>query len=154
VLNGFPLGLAVHHSGKFLYASVGNSIVAWNVNTSTGALSVVSGSPFPNRGTPILRMVIDPTGKFLYQLNQDGSISGFVVDASSGGLTAISGSPFASGSGSVDLVIDPSGLFLYAASISAITGFNIDSKTGTLTVFRGPPFPASDPNLMTIVKIP
>lgn len=109
--------------------------------------------PFTTPGPSLFSIVISPNGNFLYQLNQDGSISGFSIDATSGNLTAISGSPFAIGAKSVNLVIDPAREFLHAANVRSIIGYKIDANTGALTTFNGPSFPASDPKLMTVVKI-
>ncbi|PYX19219.1 MAG: hypothetical protein DMG87_12750, partial [Acidobacteria bacterium] len=67
-----PAFLLLHPSGNFLYASNLNSptgaISAFSINATTGALTQISGSPFPTAGSspgPSI-MASDPAGKFLY----------------------------------------------------------------------------------------
>ncbi len=156
-INSEVFSVAVHPSGKFLYGSypLVNRIAAWNINPSTGALTVTPGSPFATgNGIPIL--LVDPNGNFLYALNSnDGTISGFSIDAS-GALTAVNGAPFPVSAGTGYLAIDPSGQFLYAANGSintnTITGFNLNASTGALTAFRATPVSAVNPSLLAIIK--
>jgi len=64
--------IAVHPSGKFLYASNRgyNSIIGYRIDPATGLLSVIGhatqGVNFPRN------FVIDPSGKWLYVANQKG----------------------------------------------------------------------------------
>jgi len=91
--------VTVDPTGKFAYVAnqVSNSISAYTINAATGALTAVSGSPFPAGSAPW--SLTDPSGKFAYVANaSSGSISVYAVDGSSGVLTAVSGSPFAAGS--------------------------------------------------------
>ena len=64
--------IAVHPSGKFLYASNRghNSIVGYRIDPSTGLLSVIG---FATQGVNFPRnFAIDPSGKWLYVANQKG----------------------------------------------------------------------------------
>ena len=64
--------VAVHPSGKFLYASNRghNSIVGYRIDPSTGLLSVIG---FATQGVNFPRnFAIDPSGKWLYVANQKG----------------------------------------------------------------------------------
>jgi len=137
-VNADLTGFAIHPSGKFMYASAGtaaNGILAWSIDSTTGALSVLPASPFAAGTTPI-GVTIDPAGKFLYASNGGGGgISGFTIDAASGGLNPMSGSPFDMSAVLLECVIDPSGKLLAAvdAKNKAITLFSIDSSTGALT---------------------
>lgn len=160
---------AADPAGRFLYASfpftntVGpsppapipaNSIAAWSIDSTTGSLTVVSGSPFVTGNVPG-QMVIDPAGKFLYVPNaQDRTVSGFTIDAVSGALTPMTGSPFAISVAS--LAIDPSGKFLFARIGATVAGFSINASTGSLTaVGNAAPLPAGDPaRELTTVKVP
>ena len=157
-------GFAMHPSGKFLYASTGiaaNGILAWSVDAATGSLTVLPGSPF-EAGVATFDPALDPEGKFLYVsagatggLLGSGGILGFKVDANSGALTPLASSPFSSGTALLDLVVDPSGRFLFAANPqnSAIAGFNLDATTGALTAL-GPTSVGAEPVSLTIVKAP
>ena len=55
---------------KFVYVtnSGGSSVSAYTINSTTGALSMVGGSPFPTGSVP-LGVVVDPSGKFTYVAN-------------------------------------------------------------------------------------
>ena len=100
--------IAVHPSGKFLYASfpLVNGIAEWTINSSTGGLTAVINSPFvTGKGVPVLLIV--PSGNLLYALNgDDNTVSGFTLDPSSGALTAANGSPFPVSAGTLFLAID------------------------------------------------
>ena len=89
-----PVGLALHPSGKFLYAanSTGDSVSVFNV-AGDGTLTQ-SGNP-TGAGLNPQGAVIDPSGKFLLVTNASfggnpGSISIFSVDSGTGALTLTS----------------------------------------------------------------
>jgi 6-phosphogluconolactonase len=80
--------IAVHPSGKFLYASNRghNSIVGYRIDPSTGLLSVLG---FAAQGVNFPRnFAIDPSGKWLYVANQKGdTIVQFAIDPQTGELS-------------------------------------------------------------------
>jgi len=157
-------GFAMHPSGKFLYAATGvaaNGILAWSVDAATGSLAVLPGSPF-DAGVATFDPALDPEGKFLYVsagatggLLGSGGMLGFKVDANSGALTPLASSPFSSGTALLDLVVDPSGRFLFAGGWvnGTIAGFSLDATTGALTTL-GPTSVGAEPVSLTIVKAP
>ena len=79
--------IAVHPSGKFLYASNRghNSIVGYRIDPSTGLLSVIG---FAAQGVNFPRnFAIDPSGKWLYVANQKGdTIVQFDINPETGEL--------------------------------------------------------------------
>jgi 6-phosphogluconolactonase (cycloisomerase 2 family) len=79
--------IAVHPSGKFLYASNRghNSIVGYRIDPSTGLLSVIG---FATQGVNFPRnFAIDPTGKWLYVANQKSdTIVQFEINPETGEL--------------------------------------------------------------------
>jgi 6-phosphogluconolactonase (cycloisomerase 2 family) len=156
-MNADLTGFAIHPAGKFLYASTGpaaNGILAWSIDSTTGALTVLPASPFAAGTTPI-GVVIDPLGKFLYASNGvGGGISGFTVDAASGALTPMSGSPFNASVVFASCVIDPLGRLLVAADgvHNTITVFAINPTTGALTPLGTPTSVSALPISLTIVK--
>ncbi|CAB1062004.1 hypothetical protein D1BOALGB6SA_6780 [Olavius sp. associated proteobacterium Delta 1] len=152
----FPVALAVDPSGSFVYVlngSVFGTVSGFSVNSGTGALTTISGSPFSDSGVAspdAVALAADPLERFLYVANRsDDSVSGFNLNSSTGALTVISGSPFvdpwASFPGIHAVAMDPSGSFVYTANFSSgdISGFGINSSTGALTAISGSPF--SDP---------
>jgi 6-phosphogluconolactonase len=80
--------IAVHPSGKFLYASNRghNSIVGYRIDPSTGLLSVIG---FATQGVNFPRnFAIDPSGKWLYVANQKGdTIVQFGINPETGELS-------------------------------------------------------------------
>jgi 6-phosphogluconolactonase (cycloisomerase 2 family) len=85
----------VEPRGRFLYVSNSgsNSITAFSIDQTTGALSAVTGSPFATGARPST-VVPDPSGKFLYAVNRDaGSVSSYMIDAVTGALTLVSTQP-------------------------------------------------------------
>ena len=79
--------IAVHPSGKFLYASNcgHNSIIGYRIDPETGQLSPIGHATkdvnFPRS------FAIDPSGKWLYVANQKGdTIVQFLVNAQTGEL--------------------------------------------------------------------
>jgi 6-phosphogluconolactonase (cycloisomerase 2 family) len=75
--------------GKFFYTTDDDDVAhAFSVNTSNGAISELSASPYP--GGPG-QIVVDLTGKFVYLGDSDntGQVVGYSRDATSGALTSI-----------------------------------------------------------------
>jgi 6-phosphogluconolactonase len=85
-------------SGSHVYAigDGGPFVYGFNVDSATGELTAISGSPFLINATNTFALAFDPSGKFLF-VSQPGAISSFHV-GQDGGLMAVNGSPFASGS--------------------------------------------------------
>jgi 6-phosphogluconolactonase (cycloisomerase 2 family) len=146
--------------GNFLYVANSNSssVSAYSFS-SAGALTPVAGSPFATGNSITLAsnpssMTADPAGHFLYVANlATSNFSVFSINSTSGALTAISGSPYVvtgpvtititpPTTTPVALAVDPSGKYLYIASLNSnnIFGFSLDSSTGVPTPITGSPF--------------
>lgn len=135
--------LAQTPTPQFVYvAGAGaSSISAFQLNSTTGALTPVPGSPFPVRAIP-LALAVDPAGKFLFATSGN-VVYVYAIDQSSGAIAEVPNSPFASGSGVSPkfLSVDPSSRFLFVANDSAtansaageIDVYEINSETGVLT---------------------
>jgi hypothetical protein len=149
VSNSRPLGIV--DNGSFVYAALAdsNQIAAFSIDSGTGAITPVPGSPFPAGDDPT---VLTLTNNFLYAVNwTDGSISGYGVNPGNGVLAPIPGSPF--GSDGSTLAADPSGKYLYVSLSVGIQVYNINSVTGALTL--GPAGISNDGSLwLTIVQLP
>jgi hypothetical protein len=84
--------------------SAGN-VSAYTINSSTGALSAVAGSPFA-AGTEPRSVTVDPSGQFAYVANQgDNTVSAYTINSATGALSAVAGSPFAAGTESLSVAI-------------------------------------------------
>jgi 6-phosphogluconolactonase len=114
------------------------TVSAYTVNTTSGALTAVTGSPF-SAATGPNSIVSDSGGKFVYVANQSGGVSAYTVNRSTGVLAPITGSPFATGSAPTAIAIDAAAKFLYVANrgASTISGYSVNSTSGVLTPFAG-----------------
>ena len=98
-----PSSLTLDPSGKFVYVAdtADATISAFTLDSVSGALSVVAGSPFPSGGhgsiNGPLGIAADAAGKYIYVCNASNDISVFTFNSQTGVLTALAGSPFASG---------------------------------------------------------
>jgi 6-phosphogluconolactonase (cycloisomerase 2 family) len=144
----FPTGgnggvaLAMHPSGRTLYvvSQASHDIAALTIAAGTGALSAL--------GVPVSvpvgqgRAAVDPSGKFLYQLElYGGVVVGFSIDGT-GALTPLASSPFACGTQPAAIAFDPKGAFVFVANLSSnnLSAYRINSSTGALTQVAGSPF--------------
>jgi 6-phosphogluconolactonase len=95
---GKPYGMLVSPSGSFLFVgSAANAVEVFQIDSATGALRPVQGSPFQVR-SKATQMALTHSGKFLYAFG-DGSdaIYCFAVDSATGTLTQIAQSPVLTG---------------------------------------------------------
>ena len=162
-----PISVTVDPLGRFAYVvntcrsashcRFGN-VSAYTINSSTGALRAVAGSPFPAGSAP-LSVTVDSSGQFAYVLNYCdsscavGTVSAYTINSSTGVLTAVAGSPFATGNGPRSVTVDPSGQFAYVANGEAdtVSAYTINSSTGALSAIAGSPFAAGDfPDSVTV----
>ena len=154
---------AISGDGRFIFAVDGSNFNSYVLNQVSGSITLATSiidSVFGGQPTPIL---VDPSGKFVYEPISKGSfspagIAGFSV-AADGTLTPIPGSPFASdlsfGSAAGPVfsaaVIDPSGTHLYAEAAPFVYAFSIDQTTGALSPISGAfPFSSVHPFGLTI----
>src|SRR5579863_3995207 len=87
-------------SPEFLYVANhgSNNVSGFTINTVTGVLSPVAGSPFSAEAGPNAAVIA--FGKFLYVANSTSNdVSAYAIDQSNGTLTPVTGSPFAAGTG-------------------------------------------------------
>ena len=150
------LALACPVRAEFAYVanSGSNNVSGYTVNTATGVLTPIPGSPFAAGSFPI-SVTVDPTGKFAYVANElDNTVSGYLIDATTGALTSMAGSPFSAGPHPFAVTVDPTGKFAYVANNNnpgSVSAFTINGVTGALTPVAGSPFPAGV--LPTIVVV-
>jgi 6-phosphogluconolactonase len=156
-----PAKLSIDPTGSFLYASTvtddisipipGYNVWGFTIDSATGALSSIVGSPFATVGNAQpFGLKVDPSGKFLYvALSNAGSVAAFTIDGTTGALTSVAGSPFATASTEAtqtyEIALTPSGKFLYAFNLNGNTmsAFTIDPASGALSTVAGSPFPVN-----------
>jgi 6-phosphogluconolactonase (cycloisomerase 2 family) len=122
--------------GGFMYVSGSiASIYAYTVNTTTGLLSAVSGSPYAALQFPTWPAV-SPNGQFLYVPGQGANQTiGYSVNSTTGTLASI-GSVGSGVGGAMPqaIAVDPSGKFAYVDASPSIGIFTIDATTGGLSL--------------------
>jgi 6-phosphogluconolactonase len=95
-----PRSLVAGPSGKYLYAlsDVGNSIDAFTIDTISGSLTPLPGSPriiYTQNCNPEPTDMSDLYGRFLYTTDVFGSaLSAYAIAGKTGFLTKVPGSPY------------------------------------------------------------
>jgi 6-phosphogluconolactonase len=154
-----PNAALIDPTGAYLLVTnnIEGDISVYSIDSSSGALSEVAGSPFPANNDPT-QMVFKRDGQFLYVTNPNiGMVTAFKFDPTALNiLTQVVGSPVFSGAGAISATVDTSDRFLYVMNPSAnnvppysstignVSGFNIDQTTGALTPMLGSPFAPLD----------
>lgn len=143
------LAVAIDSQNRFLFAADNappGYVDAFAIDSSSGALAKVPGSPFAVSGgagnsQPIVGIVVDTSGKFVYAvLEGTNQIAGFSITASSGALTPVPGPPVVTGKGPGALITANN--FLYVSNLldGTLSAYKIDSSSGVLTPLLGSPF--------------
>lgn len=148
-------GIVVHPSGKFLYvASMGGAggVLGYAVDDTSGALTVLAGSPFSNTNGGFNNtgdgITIHTNGLWLYMgLVNQKRVAAYEINTTTGALTGI-GVPTLNNSttgytdnGGSGANISPDGLFFYGTAFSTnaahpkkVISYSIDQSTGELTL--------------------
>ena len=156
-----PFSIVVDSSGSVLYTAndgtptadeaAPGSISAFTIDSSTGALTPVAGSPSPIAAAGPIS--IDPMGKFLF-VPATNSVSVYAITAGTGVLSEVVGSPFLAGTNPGLVSVDPTNQIAYVVNRGSanISEFTL-SSTGALTPLAGSPVTAeTDPGGMAIVS--
>jgi 6-phosphogluconolactonase (cycloisomerase 2 family) len=140
------ISLALHPSGKFLYAAnpgtggnAENDISLFKI-ASNGALTEVfpRTSVAPAASQPEL-LRIDSAGAFLYVVNAGSqNISVFSIASSTGALTPV-GTPFFVGATPLNMQLTPSGNFLFVSIAGPTSGtiLSFSTNSGVLALVSG-----------------
>jgi len=137
-----PSAIAISPGGSFVYVtnSGTNNLDGFAVDTgatnptNVGDLVPIVGTPFPAGLHPVAA-AIDPSGQFLYVVNQNSNtVTGYKIAHTDGKLTTLANSPFNTGAGPVAIGISPTNKFLYVSNNSAntISTFSIDPPSGNI----------------------
>jgi 6-phosphogluconolactonase (cycloisomerase 2 family) len=128
--------------GKFLFAIEYQGILAFTIDSHTGAPTEVTGSPFPVGGYGAFPTAIgiDPAGKFVYVTTYDvGSptLDAYQINRNTGVLTPVTegaGLYFSSTAAPTSIQTDASGKFVYLVDpgTGAIAGYPVNRSNGYL----------------------
>jgi 6-phosphogluconolactonase (cycloisomerase 2 family) len=105
----FGCCVAIDPTGKFVFVGDLTSVYSFSVNTSNGALTLVSTMP----GSLENGLAVDPAGKFLYAVGGFNSIQTYNINPTTGALTPFTASPTATTKDSFTITLDPAGGFAY-----------------------------------------
>jgi 6-phosphogluconolactonase (cycloisomerase 2 family) len=138
----FPNDMTIVN-GKFVYVAMDDTgaVEGFSIDSGTGTLTPIAGSPFTPIAAEADNVVSDPQGRFLFVSGAFSSvISVFQIDATTGALTEAPGSPFGSFNLSFanSLTVDGTGQFLYVGQvfdIAPLDEFMIDQNNGALSEF-------------------
>jgi 6-phosphogluconolactonase len=139
---GSSLRMAVSQDDRFLFVGSDSGIFAYTIDATTGALTMVPGSPF-GAGTGEAFAIVAPSSGYLYESAAGGKspIHGYKIDSNTGALTEIAGSPFGSNCSASNLTSPASGKFLFAPGCGM---YSINTVSGALTpLFADPLAPNS-----------
>jgi 6-phosphogluconolactonase len=151
------IGMVASTNGQLYVSDFANDAVdGYSINSSSGALTPLAGSPFSLGGTPPgaggLSAFAD--GNYLYATGMNaGTVAGFLYNSSNGMLTPVPGSPFPAGDSPVQAVqaAPPasSSQFLYVSNLNdpagGISAYAINQQNGALSSIEGSPFPTGAP---------
>lgn len=155
-----PGNIATDGLGRFLYVCVatthgGSSIVGYTIGSS-GALTVIPGSPF---SANVWEIQGEASGHYLVGTSgnsvaftglDDDHLYVYSINQTTGALTAATGSPVSTTYSPFTIAMQPpssNGEYVYSFSINdagngynPIEGYQLDSSTGALTAITGSPF--------------
>ncbi len=133
-----------------------NAVDGFDINSASGGLTAITGSPFSLGGTPPgaggLSWMVESSYLYATDLNA-GTVAGFLYNPTSGALTPVPGSPFPAGNTPVQAVQAATQastlLFLYVSDLNdsagGISAFAINQQNGALSPIPGSPFPTGAP---------
>jgi 6-phosphogluconolactonase (cycloisomerase 2 family) len=119
----------------FVANQLSNNISVFAMNSTTGVLSEVSGSPFASTGTAPVSLTVHANGKYLYVANNSSdNVSVHSIDAETGALTS-QGSAVTTGTSPDSVTFDPTDNCAFVANLASnnLSVLPIDSSTGLLT---------------------
>jgi 6-phosphogluconolactonase (cycloisomerase 2 family) len=137
-----PIYLLVEPMGKFLIASnhsdsSGKNYSVFSIDSNSGVLTQVSGSPFTiGTNTGPEQIVFNSGASVLYAaLSNSQQVNALNFNSTTGVLTAVQGAPYPAQSMPTSLALLPSGPFLYAGNNGAgtVSQYSVNTTTGALT---------------------
>jgi 6-phosphogluconolactonase (cycloisomerase 2 family) len=154
---GFLHGVAVSHTGKFLFVVAEPSRIDTYPIAADGSLpDEPTSSTQVDDDNPLLSVALDPQSRFAYGVSPfSNSIYVFEIDPQTGALTP-SGDPVVVGAPPdhrrpAFVAPDPTGQFVYVTQMAGasvadngIRGYRVDQENGSLSELADSPFDAGD----------
>ncbi|MFH0938749.1 MAG: beta-propeller fold lactonase family protein [Planctomycetota bacterium] len=126
-----------------------NTISAYSINPTTGALTPLSFSPITLDAGEWSAVAVHPSGSPLVIGNSVGNLASFNITATM--ATAAAGSPFTTGTASpYSIAFSQDGNFIYTGgnTNTNFAGFSVNASTGVLIALTGSPFDTTANNPM------
>jgi 6-phosphogluconolactonase (cycloisomerase 2 family) len=127
------------YASKRLYVpnTADQTITGYSADSTTGALSLMAGSPFTATGSGLTSVAIHASNKFVYATNAtSGDVSQYNIDATSGALSASANVPTSLGTGAAPQLLATDVISQYAYVLDSgnlkIAPFSLDPVTGAL----------------------
>lgn len=142
--NARPVGMfsVTSADGHFLFNAGNGSVAVFSIDSQTGQLTPVKGTP-TSAGGSAGPMALTSDGSFLYIANStENTLSIFMV-STSGTLAPVAGSPFTLANGAGFLALTPNGEFLYISSeipsnfSQVVTGYAVNPAAGSVAPIPG-----------------
>jgi len=132
------------------------SVSVYRVNSVSGDLAAISGSPFATNGYGANSSFLDVSGKYFVSSNfVSGTVAVFSINGTSGALSHVSGSPFAvTSSGGLGAArTDPSGAFVYItdSNMNRISLYSFNAASGALALVASYPTGSSPSTFSAVI---
>ena len=143
-----PSMVKVSPDGTLIFAALGTGgDVVFTFDTTTGTAVQSQSLANVDASTGDVGLAIDPKTAYLYiaRSGNSGGVSVYTI-GSGGVLNSVTGSPFAAGNGTMSVVLDGTGTYVYAANRTdgTISGYTIVAGTTpaalSLTPLSGSPY--------------
>jgi len=150
-----PNSVATDPSGSFVFVanSGDDNLSGFSIDSDTGRLTEIAGSPFTTGATPS-SVAVSPSGTFVFVANSgDNTVSVFSVDISTGVLSEVMNSPFATGLNptAVTSSVGDGLIFVANTGDNTVSSFSFDPSVGELQEVTGSPFATgSGPSSITV----
>ncbi len=131
-----PLGIVVDAASAHVYTANAHSISAFNIDSASGALSDVTGTPVRVQDTNAMlaNLSLSPNSQFLYATDSGtNQVRAYTINVS--GLPVPAGNPVASGDVPAGIAVDHAGKYVYVVNWRSdnISTYTIAPSTGALT---------------------
>lgn len=126
--------IAVDPSGTYAFAVGNDQLFSYLIDRASGVLTPIQSLA---TGADPVWVTVDPTGRFVYAVNQTSNdISTYVIHPLTGEITETAGSPYAGEPGAVpaSMSFHPSGRFAYVANEvgDSVTAYRVSDLVGDL----------------------
>ena len=115
--------MAINPAGAYAYVTNSGSgtISVFSINSTTGALTAITGSPFT--AASAYSVTLNPAGTVAYVPTfGSNTVSAYNIDSTTSEISsAVAGGPLASGTSTQDIAFNSSGTFAYSVSSAVLS---------------------------------